>query len=99
MRKWYEEAGNEDDIIVVSRIRLLRNLRDHLFPARLSTEEKKELNQSIFKALEPLPARFGQPFESCTLDEFSDTHKMALKERHVINQSALESDSSIGVVL
>lgn len=99
MRKWYEEAGNEDDIVVVSRIRLLRNVKGHLFPARLSAEEKQELNQSIFKGLKILPTRFGQSFETCTLDEFSDTHKMALKERQVINQTALESDSSIGVSL
>ncbi len=99
MRKWYEAGGMEDDIVVVSRIRLLRNLKGYKFPARLSADEKKELNQFIGKALEVLPARFGQTFESCTLDEFSDIHKMALKERHVINQSALDSDSSIGVTL
>lgn len=99
MHKWYEEAGNEDDIIVVSRIRLLRNLKGYRFPARLSADEKKELGDSIFKSLEILQSRFEQPFESCTLDEFTDIHKMALKERHVINQSALESESSIGVSL
>lgn len=99
MHKWYEEAGNEDDIIVVSRIRLLRNIKGYRFPARLSAEEKKELGQSVFQALKVLPSRFGQSFESCTLDDFSDTHKMALKERHVINHSALESESSIGVSL
>lgn len=99
MRKWYEEAGNEDDIIVVSRIRLLRNVKGFRFPARLSAEEKKELGKSIFQSLESLPSRFEQPFESCTLDDFSDIHKMALKERQVINHSALESQTSIGVSL
>ena len=99
MHKWYEDAGNEDDIIVVSRIRLLRNIKGYRFPARLSAEEKKALTESIFKALDVLPSRLGQPFESCILDEFSDTHKMALKERHVINHSALESENSIGVSL
>ena len=33
--KWYEEKDAENDVIVASRIRLLRNLRDYKFPWKL----------------------------------------------------------------
>ena len=49
MHKWYEDAGNEDDIIVVSRIRLLRNIKGYRFPARLSAEEKRLLPNRFLK--------------------------------------------------
>mgnify|MGYP000591609722 CR=1 FL=1 len=33
--KWYEEKDAENDVIVASRIRLLRNLRDYKFPWKI----------------------------------------------------------------
>ena len=36
--KWYEEKDAENDVIVASRIRLLRNLRDYKFPWKLEEE-------------------------------------------------------------
>ena len=37
--KWYEEKDAENDVIVASRIRLLRNLRDYKFPWKLEEED------------------------------------------------------------
>ena len=39
--KWYEEKDAENDVIVASRIRLLRNLRDYKFPWKLEEEDAK----------------------------------------------------------
>ena len=41
MMKWYEEKDAENDVIVASRIRLLRNLRDYKFPWKLEEEDAK----------------------------------------------------------
>ena len=41
--KWYEEKDAENDVIVASRIRLLRNLRDYKFPWKLEEEDAKRL--------------------------------------------------------
>ena len=50
MMKWYEEKDAENDVIVASRIRLLRNLRDYKFPWKLEEEDAKRLTRSLKKS-------------------------------------------------
>ena len=42
MQKWYETEGRSQETVVASRVRLLRNLKDYLFPVKLPEEEKKK---------------------------------------------------------
>ena len=55
MTKWYMLSGNENDVAVSSKVSLARNLRDHVFTNRLSTEEKDqiadEVSEVIFREL------------------------------------------------
>ncbi|RHQ62230.1 hypothetical protein DWY36_00985 [Firmicutes bacterium AF25-13AC] len=49
--KWYEEKDAENDVIVASRIRLLRNLRDYKFPWKLEEEDAKRLTKELEEKL------------------------------------------------
>ena len=51
--KWYEEKDAENDVIVASRIRLLRNLRDYKFPWKLEEEDAKRLTKELEEKLSP----------------------------------------------
>ena len=51
MMKWYEEKDAENDVIVASRIRLLRNLRDYKFPWKLEEEDAKRLTKELEEKL------------------------------------------------
>ncbi len=52
MRKWYLESGTSDDIVVSTRIRLARNLMDLPFPRKMTPEQKKALNDSVYGVLQ-----------------------------------------------
>ena len=51
MSSWYASAAPQDDIVVSTRIRLARNLSGMPFPARMSGEQRRELNARVKKAI------------------------------------------------
>ena len=47
MTKWYEETTDVDDVVISSRIRLARNLKNLRFAERMSKEESNVLFQAV----------------------------------------------------
>ena len=47
MSKWYENKGKENDVVLNTRIRLVRNLDEFPFPARLGKNEREQVNNII----------------------------------------------------
>ncbi len=47
MLKWYEETGDNEDIVISSRVRLARNLSKYPFPVRLSKAQAKGLLEEL----------------------------------------------------
>lgn len=99
MSKWYEENHVSQDIIVASRIRLLRNVRDHVFPAKMESEERKQLTNQFLGEKERITQRMGRAFDCLMMDDLSVLQKQALKERMVINQAVLDHSDGVGILL
>lgn len=99
MYKWYENEKTRPGIVVASRIRLLRNFKAWMFPPKLSDEERKEITAKVQEKLNGLQDSMEQPMNSGMLEAFSPVQRQALKERQVINQSANEKDTSVGLIL
>ncbi len=52
--KWYTQTGEQNDIVISTRIRLARNLAQYPFPAYLSPAAQKQVNSVIIKAFEEI---------------------------------------------
>ena len=57
MLKWYEETGENEDVVISSRVRLARNLSKYPFPIRLSKEQAKNLLDEFKAKLATLAGR------------------------------------------
>ena len=55
MGKWFEEAGLEEDVVVSTRIRVARNLKDYKFPQMMNIEESEKVTQEVLNAMKTLP--------------------------------------------
>lgn len=51
MDKWYLREGRESDVVLSTRIRLARNLREYPFPHRLDAAAKKVVDERIRTAM------------------------------------------------
>jgi len=83
--KWYEKCGAESDVVVSSRIRLARNLKDYPFPHLLNAQQKKEIAQKVQKAIEESNSYIAKEFQFMDMAELSDVQTGALLEKHLIS--------------
>ena len=78
-RKWYRCGGNEGDVVISTRVRLARNLRQFPFPDRMSEEQKKETVSLLKEALA------GEEMDCLAMHAMLHRDALALVERHLIS--------------
>ena len=42
MKKWYEKSGKQGDIIISTRVRLARNIKDYPFSGHMDASQRSE---------------------------------------------------------
>jgi protein arginine kinase len=47
---WFSQAGNMNDVIISSRVRLSRNINGHLFPGKMKEDDEAKVNDKIINA-------------------------------------------------
>lgn len=88
MTKWYMLSGKENDVAVSSKVALGRNLRNHVFTIRLSSEEKLEIAKEVEAAVNAeLPGKFLTTSMS-SLDRYA---AISLAERNLVSPEFVSS--------
>jgi protein arginine kinase len=100
MRKpadWMQSQGDENSIVLSSRIRLARNIVDHSFPGWAAKEDRVHVLHDLKSTLESLP-EMKDAFSS-DLQDLSTIEKQVLVERHLISREhAAKSSGSAAIV-
>src|ERR1700722_1393283 len=89
--------GPHDRIVMSSRVRLARNLRDAAFPGWAKKPERVRVMELIRPAIEGLPEM--REFFSETMDNLSALDKQILVERHLISREHAAKSAGSGLVL
>ena len=55
MEKWFDKTGNFSDVVISSRVRLARNLRNYPFSTRISEEGAESLVKEVKEKLDKEP--------------------------------------------
>ena len=93
---WYLESGKDSDIVISSRIRLARNLKDFKFKRKMSKKEKEELLEKI-KFIVP---SIGYGLKFLDLKNIDDITKISLVEKHIISpELALNKEHSQAIII
>ena len=79
---WYQQAGNDYDVALSSRIRLSRNLSNHRFPFIAKGEELEMIREEVLSAFESLDSGF----EPVAIGAIKPTERRMLLERNFISQ-------------
>ena len=86
-----------DSIVLSTRIRLARNLKDHPFPARLSNAEKAQVNEEVKAAL--LDAEAEKSFRWIDMKTLSSSEAVSLAEKHLISPEFASSAEGRALLL
>ena len=89
--------GPHDRIVMSSRVRLARNLKDAAFPGWAKKPERLRVLEQILPAVHGLP-EMKEAF-SDTMDSLSSLDKQILVERHLISREHAAKSAGSGLVL
>jgi protein arginine kinase len=99
MSNWYKDVSIDNTIAVSSRIRLARNLKGFPFPARMTTEQRKELNLKVKEALLGSNTPFAKSLKYIDMANVPDTQKYAMVERHIISPEFANKSDDTAIIL
>lgn len=88
MESWINSS--KDDIVISSRVRLARNIRNTPFPNRLNNEDGVEVGKKIQEALKKSLENEGE-FKTYQLREISPILARAFVEKHLISPNLLKT--------
>ena len=89
--------GPHDRIVMSSRVRLARNLKDAAFPGWAKKPERVKILETIRPAIESLPEMKDAFSEA--MDNLGALDKQILVERHLISREHAAKSSGSGLVL
>lgn len=99
MGSWYMSHAPEDDIAVSTRIRLARNLSGIPFPARMTDEQRHELNCRVKNAIAKSNTPFAKSLKYIDMGDIPSAEVQAMVERHVISPEFAAAKADRAIIL
>jgi len=95
--KWYIEEGPESDVVISTRIRNARNLKEYPFPVKMSREQSEQVVNLAYRIFSKEINNIS--FNFCNITNISNIDKEALVEKHLISPNLLSGKVQSGVFL
>ena len=105
--KWYSQHGEQDDIVISTRIRLARNLAQYPFPAYLTASQQKQVNTVIINAFKEIDE--GENLRFIDMERVDQTAAVSMAEKRItspefsLNRAAksliVTNDDSVSIML
>ncbi|MFQ5653232.1 MAG: protein arginine kinase [Planctomycetota bacterium] len=93
--EWLSSTGPDSDLVISSRIRLARNLDDHLFISQADSRQRGLVEEEVRDAIEALESSVGLSFIG--LKALPNIDRMVLVERHLISREHAFTQGDRGV--
>ena len=92
---WYLDSGKESDVVLSSRVRLARNIREIPFIPKATRQEQLE----VLQQLEYVTPSIGYGLKFLRLNNMDDITRMTLVEKHLISPEFALNKEEDGAIL
>ncbi len=99
MDKKIEERKDMSDVVISTRIRFARNLRDYPFPCRMNTEQKCRVAQIVKEAVLGGKSPIAKRFRYIQMSELTQEEAVSLVERHLVSPEFISDREGRGLLL
>jgi protein arginine kinase len=96
---WMSEQGEHSDIVLSSRIRLARNLKQYAFPSIATDETLEKVAETIALSLPDLNKDNRHSYQFIELSALSDQERSILVEKHLISPKHIEKTENRALLL
>lgn len=97
--KKYENLKDVSDVVISTRIRFARNLRDYPFPCRLSDEKKCRVASLVKEAVLDSHSAISDRFRYIQMSELTQEEAVSLVERHLVSPEFISDRQGRGLLL
>ncbi len=80
---WFAQSGPYDDVVLSTRVRLVRNLADFPFPSKMVTDDFNRINSLVYDAFQP-----DENFHFLDFAELSEPGKEILRDKNILKDKA-----------
>ena len=98
LSEWMKGEGPESDIVISSRVRIARNLREYPYPMLATNQQSGEVLELTSKVLDHEEFSTISNFSLVPLSQLNELEKMVLVEKHLISPN-LANESRNGAVI
>lgn len=95
MSNWYLQNGKNSDVVISTRVRLARNIKEFNFENKCKKEDKKKILEKIESILPSL----GYGLQLLKLKDMDDLTKLSLAEKHIISPEFANSQDENRAIL
>ncbi len=99
---WMDGSGDLSDVVISSRVRLARNLRDVPFPHLLEERQAKEVQSRVFNAAKELSAKTTKgsfsELQCIDLADISALDRQVLVEKHLMSPQHAQPGFGKGII-
>ncbi|MCR5188716.1 MAG: hypothetical protein K6C97_07245 [Treponema sp.] len=86
---WFAHKGPENDVVLSTRVRLVRNLADFPFPAKMNDEDRYRVNSLVYDAFSSM-----ESFHYLDFKDLSQPGKEILKDKNILQNGEQSGGSS-----
>ena len=97
--KKYTDQKDVSDVVISTRIRFARNLREYPFPCRLSDEKKRRVASIVKEAVLEGHSAISDRFRYIQMSELTQEEAVSLGERHLVSPEFISDRQGRGLLL
>jgi len=98
MENWLEYEGETESLVISSRVRLARNIKDEPFPNRLSEETARKIVGNVENAFFSGPG-IKDEFKSVHLWKEDNNSNLSFVEKHLVSNKLIENNSKSAFIV
>lgn len=87
------------NVVMLTRIRLARNLKNYPFPCRLNTAGKNEVCEKIINAVKNCNSPLADDLEVFYIKDLTEPQRIALVEKHLASPEFVSDSSGRAIIL
>ena len=96
MSNWYLQNGKDSDVVISTRVRLARNIKNFNFENKCSKDDKKH----ILEKIEGVLPSIGYDLKLLRLKDMDNLTKQSLVEKHIISpEFASSKDENCAILI
>ncbi len=96
MLNWYLQSGKESDVVLSTRVRMARNLKDMPFPSHMSEKEA----EMVLEKIEQVVPSLGYGLKFLRLKDMDNITKLSLIEKHLVSPDlAMDKDHTGAIII